>query len=86
MAAICDFYLMSMDIRAAFLQLNYIDRVVYVKPPNDTNQPVTLCKLKKPLYGLDNASRKFWLKMKNILKNEGMEMITGDKAFYYKHK
>ena len=41
-------------------------------------------KLKKPLYGLNDASRKFWLRMKNIFQEMGMERLDGDEALYYK--
>lgn len=44
-----------------------------------------LWKLKKPLYGLDDASRKFWLRIKDIFKQEGLKNVSGDEAFYYKY-
>ena len=39
-----------------------------------------------PLYGLDDASRKFWFKIKGILKNKGMKAVNEDKDFYYNHE
>ena len=42
-------------------------------------------KLKKPLNGLDDASRKFWLRMRDIFKQTGLQNISGDEAFYYQH-
>jgi hypothetical protein len=35
------------------------------------------------LYGLDDASRKFWLKVKEILKKAGFKLVIGDEALYY---
>merc|ERR1711984_14279 len=43
-----------------------------------------LWKLKKPLYGLNDASRKFWLKIKDVFKNFGLRKVDGDEALYYK--
>ena len=41
-------------------------------------------KLSKPLYGLDNASCKFWLHVKDVFLCElGLKTIHGDEAFYY---
>ena len=66
-----NFNIQSIDIRAAFLQSRFLDRDVFVNPPKDLKKEGILWKLKKPLYGLDDASRKFWLRMKDILKHEG---------------
>ena len=56
-----------MDIRAAFLQANKLDREVFMKPPEDVRKEGKIWKPLKPLYGLDDASRKFWLKVKETL-------------------
>ena len=79
--------LMSMDMRAAFLQANNLDREVYVQPPADIHKenPKLLWKLVKPLYGLDDASRKFWLKLKEVLNEADLKTVVGDQAFYYVH-
>ena len=55
------FQLASVDIRAAFLQAKTLDRDVFVKPPEDVKKNNVIWKLRKPLYGLDDASRKFWM-------------------------
>ena len=77
------FDLRSIDIRAAFLQSNDLDREVYVYPPADVKTRGKIWKLVKPLYGLMDASRKFWLRMKQIFKEHGLKTIKGDEAFYY---
>ena len=41
---------------------------------------------KKPLYGLDDTSRKFWLKVKEIFSELGLKVMDGNKAFYYLHE
>ena len=43
-------------------------------------------KLLKPLYGLDDASRKFYLKVKETLKKLKLKTLPGDDAVYYEHK
>ena len=40
-------------------------------------------KLKKPLYGLNDASRKFWLEVKNLFAEIGLKRLEGDEAVYY---
>ena len=53
-----------------------------MEPPRDLKKPGTLWRLMKPLYGLDDASRKFWIRVKEILHKEGLENVKGDEAFY----
>ena len=60
-AANSNFKLASVNIRATFLQSRTLDRDVFVEPPPDIKKQGVIWKLKKPLYGLDDASRKFWL-------------------------
>ena len=57
-----------------------------MKPRKDKRMDGYLWKLKKPLYGFDDASRKFWLKLKHTLKNLGLKVMIGDEAFYYLHE
>ena len=42
-------------------------------------------RLKKPLYGLDDASRKFWRRVKEVFAKIGMNVMEGDESFYYLH-
>jgi len=80
------FKLASVDIRAAFLQSKALDRDVFVKPPEDIRKPGVVWRLKKPLYGLDDASRKFWLRVKEVLIDMGLRVMDGDEAFYFLHE
>ena len=81
-----DFKVLSVDIRAAFLQSKELKREVFVVPPKDLAETGVLWKLKKPLYGLNDASRRFWLKVKELFEGEGLKTLPGDEAFYYKHE
>ena len=67
-AANDNFKLASVDIRAAFLQSRTLDRDVFMLPPPDIRKQGVIWRLKKPLYGLDDTSQKFWLKVKELLK------------------
>ena len=79
------FSLRSVDIRAAFLQAKNLDRKVFLLPPKDVKKDGKIWLLKKPLYGLNDVSRKFWLRVKSVFKEIGLKRLEGDKAFYYKH-
>ena len=60
-AANQDFNLRSIYIKPAFLQARELDRDLFLMPPKDIRKEGYVWKLKKPLYGLHDASRKFWL-------------------------
>ena len=80
------FKVVSMDIRAAFLQAKKLDREVYVRPPENIRKQGKIWKLLKPLYGLDDALQKFYLKVKETLKELGLKTLPGDEAFYYENR
>ena len=79
------FSLRSVDIRAAFLQAKDLEREIFLLPPRDVKKEGLLWKLKKPLYGLNDASRKFWLRVKAVFEKIGLRKLVGDEALYYKH-
>ena len=84
MASNSRFQLASVDIRVAFLQSNVLDRDVFVEPPSDVKKQGWIWRLKKPLYGLDDASRQFCLCVNEVSLSElGFCTINGDKAFYF---
>ena len=68
MALLANFHfkLASVHICAAFLQSKVLDRDIFVEPPSDIKKQGIIWKLKKPLYGLDDASRKFWLRVSDV--------------------
>merc|ERR1712082_419625 len=55
-------------------------------PPNDIKKEGVIWKLLKQLYGLDDASRKFYLQVKETLQKLRLKTLPGDDAFYYEHK
>ena len=81
-----DFKLASVNISVSFLQSRTLDRDFFMLPPPDIRKPGVIWRLKKPLYGFNYAMRKFWPLAKEVLKQIGLKVMEGDKAFYYLHK
>ena len=79
-----EFKLRSIDIRAAFFQAKELDREVYLMPPKDIRKEGYVWRLKKPLYDLNDASRKVWLRLKELFAELGLQRLKGDQAVYYK--
>ena len=73
----------SLDVKAAFLQSNSLDRVVYIKPPRDIRKPGIIWKLLKPLYGINDAGRQWYFTVTEFLVHV-MQCKQGllDKAVY----
>ena len=64
--------LRSMDVKTAFLQGNRMQRTVYLKPPKEANTK-NIWLLQKCVYGLSDASRQWYLRIK-----EEMIKLGGD--------
>ena len=75
--------LRSLDIKAAFLQGAPSDRIVYLKPPVEANTD-KLWKLKKIVYGLADASLKWYEKVKDTLMSFGCDVSALDKGLFLK--
>ena len=73
----------SLDIKAAFLQAEEIGRDVFVQPPKEYRRDGTLWRLKRPLYGLNDASRKWYFTLKQYLESVGLKKSEYDKAMFY---
>lgn len=73
------------DIKSAFLQGKEIQRDVYIKPPREAKRPTgKLWKLKKTLYGLNDAARKFYDSIQEELINLAMLQSKVDPSLFYK--
>ena len=58
-------------------------------PPPDIQKeigPDIVWKLNKPMYGLDDSGRKFYLKVKEILLGMDFDEMHEDNAFFYLNK
>ena len=76
----------SIDIKSAFLQNKSIDREIYVKPSKEANVPRDkLWKLNTTIYGLSDASRSWYINVKNELINLGTKLCHSDPAVFSWH-
>ena len=75
----------SLDIKAAFLQGKALTRDVYLKPPREANMRGKLWKLKQYVYGLDDASRNFYMTVKEQLLKVGCRCSQLDQAVFTYH-
>ena len=75
-----------MDIKTAFLQGKLLEREIFMKPPKKANTK-KLWKLGKCVYGLNEASRYWYERVKEeFLKVEMEESNYDDALFFYKPK
>ena len=72
------------DIKSAFLQGNDISRDVYVLPPKEARKKDMVWKLKKCLYGLSDASRQFYLSVREEMLKLGCKQCVIEPSLFYK--
>uniref|UniRef100_A0A7M5XEQ1 Integrase catalytic domain-containing protein n=1 Tax=Clytia hemisphaerica TaxID=252671 RepID=A0A7M5XEQ1_9CNID len=72
----------SMDIKAAFLQGCPINREVFIQPPREANTS-KLWKLKRTVYGLNDAPRSWYLKAAEELVKAGATRSKYDQALFF---
>ena len=72
----------SIDVKTAFLQGKEIERVIYLRPPKevDTNN---VWKLLKCVYRLGDASRYWYLRVREELINLGAHISSVDPGLFY---
>ena len=73
----------SIDIKAAFLQSQELDRIVFIKPPKELKRTGIIWRLNKPAYGLCDSSRNWYISLKEFLISTGCTCCTYDKALFY---
>ena len=59
---------------------------MFVEPPPERRKPGMVWKLIKPCYGLDDASRKWFLSFKSTLLEFGMKQSKRESCLFYYHK
>ena len=81
-----DLELHQMDVKTAFLNGDIDETFYMVQPENfvsgDTKRMV--CKLKKSIYGLKQASRQWYYKFHQVIISYGFEMNMVDDCIYHK--
>jgi hypothetical protein len=78
-AATKNWHLHQLDVNNAFLHGD-LQEDVYMKIPEGVvcDKPNLVCKLQKSLYGLKQASRKWYEILTNLLVKEGYTQSTSD--------
>ena len=77
--------LQSMDITAAFLQGWPLEREVYLQPPRDVCSSEYCWRLKRCIYGLNDAPRKWYDKVQEVLLQLGGKVSVYDNALFLWH-
>ena len=72
----------SLDFKCAFLQGKRIDRNIYVKPPLEIHSD-KLWKPETTVYGLKDASRTWYLRLRDELVVLGLAASKYDEALFY---
>ena len=75
----------TVDVKSAYLQGNEIQRKLYLKPPPEFNNG-NLWKLKKTVYGLCDAAREWYMRVKKELNSLGVKMCSLDNSIFMAQK
>ena len=65
-----------------FCKKKGLDRKVFIDPTRDVKNKSNIWKRKKPLYGLNDDSKKFWMNVREVfdetgqMKQKGMKLTT----------
>ena len=73
----------SIDVKAAFLQGSPLEREVFLRPPSEANAGSHVWKMKTCVYGLNDASRYWYLRVRRELLALGMVASKLDAALFY---
>ena len=84
--AYMDLELYQMDVNTAFLN-GELDEEIYMDQPlcfESKGQERKVCKLKRSIYGLKQASRQWNIKFHHAVLNDGFKMMEEDHCVYLK--
>ena len=81
-AASYGWVLESTDIKSAFLQGLPLVRDVFVEPPKEAKKPGQIWRLKKCMYGLNDAPRSWFLNVVTVLKDFGCTQMKLDLSVF----
>lgn len=83
LASCKDWMITTTDIKSAFLQGQELTRDVFIKPPKEASVDGKLWRLKRCLYGLNDAARQFFLSVSSELKKLKCTQSRLDPSVYY---
>lgn len=72
----------ALDVKTAFLQGNPLQRDIFLKPPKEAGTNM-VWKLHKAVYGLNEASRSWYNRVKDELIKTGFTCSKYDEALFY---
>jgi len=85
LASINHWFLHQLGVNNAFLHGDLHEDVYMTVPPGvSTSKPNQICKLSKSLYGLKQASRKWYEKLTGMLINNGYQQTTSNASLFTK--
>ena len=84
-ASLMSWKLQSIDISAAFLQGGKLEREVYLRPPIDICPKSEVWRLKRCIYGLNDAPRSWYERVKEVLLQLGGVVSAYDSALFLWH-
>ena len=82
-AAAMSWTIATTDVQSAFLQGDDLDRTVLIKPPKEAEKANILWILRKCLYGLRDASKKWYNRVESTLKRLGFKKSDYDSGVFY---
>ena len=88
MAAHYDYEIWQMDVKTTFLNGNLEEEIYMMQPEGfiAKNQEHMVCKLKRSIYGLKQASRSWNIKFDQVIKSFGFEQNLDKTCVYKRHR
>ena len=74
----------SVDVKSAYLQKDEITREVFLRPPEEFDNG-KIWKLKKTVYGLCDAARAWYMRVKSVLTELGVQKCPLDNSLFFWH-
>ena len=81
-AATKDWKVKSGDVKNAYLQGELLDRDVFMEPPHEQKKPGYIWKLRKAVYGMNDAGRKWYFKVEETLSKLGCKKSQLDHCLF----
>lgn len=72
----------ALDVTSAFLQADEMNRDVFIKPPADVRKQGIVWRLNRPMYGLGDSARKWYLTFTGNIQSTGCDQSKLDKSVF----